>query len=538
MSFAPPLRRAVVVLWATVVAGLLAACHASAQTWSQDFNISDGDVNETYTGLNGQRFAVVDDSNNLYISFWDNRNKTGSDNNFEIYFRRFIYNFGSPVTTRVTNAPNPSKYGALATHNWGGDDPATSADSGRIYIAWQDARLFAIPTTGEPKSYSIFFRTFQSRGGAGFGPEIQVTAYDSLNASTSPVVACGDSSRVYVVYQRTVSGNAELYYAVYRSDTRVMGPEQQLTNDPAFSGLASVAATRDGVVNVVWTDTRILGRNQIWWKRFVPGIGWSADSQIVVSSGQATTPSLAATRSGHLHLVWRDTRDGNNEIYYKEYTPAAGWDLVDTRLTINSASQIQPQVDADPLDNVYVVWTDSRVSSSDPDIWYIDRKAGIWEPETALVYSATDPTGSVQQFPGITHDGIPELYVTWTDERLPASIGKNKDVYYKVGSAIVTGIEGAPTPGVARLLRNYPNPFNPRTEIHFTLQHDGQALLRAFDVHGRVVRTLVDSYITAGSRTVEWDGKDDRGVSLASGTYFLRLEAGGHFASKTVTLLK
>jgi hypothetical protein len=538
MSFAPPLRRAVVVLWATVVAGLLAACTASAQTWSNDLGISDGDVNETYTGLNGQRFAVVDDSNNLYISFWDNRNKTSSDNNFEIYFRRFIYNFGSPFTTRVTNAPNPSKYGALATHNWGGDDPATAADSGRIYIAWQDARLFAVPTVGEPKSYSIFFRTFQSRGGVGFGPEIQVTDLDSVNASTSPVVACGDSSRVYVVYQRTVSGNSELYYAIYRSDTRVMGAEQQLTNDGSFSGLASIAATRDGVLHVVWTDTRLFGRNQIWWKRFVPGVGWSADSQVVVSSGQATTPSLASTRSGHLHLVWRDSRDGNNEIYYKEYTPAGGWDAVDTRLTVNSASQIQPQVDADPLDNVYVVWTDSRASASDPDIWYIERKGGAWGPETPLVYSATDSTGSVQQFPGITHDGIPELYVTWTDERLPASIGKNKDVFYKVGSGIVTAVEGAPAPGVARLLRNYPNPFNPRTEIHFTLHHDGQALLRAFDVHGRVVRTLVDSYITAGSRTVEWDGKDDRGVSLASGTYFLRLDAAGDFASKTVTLLK
>ena len=207
-------------------------------------------------------------------------------------------------------------------------------------------------------------------------------------------------------------------------------------------------------------------------------------------------------------------------------------------LTINNASQIQPQVDADPRDNVYVVWTDSRVSASDPDIWYIERKDGVWGSETALVYSATDPTNSVQQFPGITHDAIPELYVTWTDERLPASIGKNKDVYYKVGSGIVTAVEGAPAPGIARLLRNYPNPFNPRTQIHFTLKHDSQALLRAFDVHGRVVRTLVDSYITAGSRTVDWDGKDDRGVSLASGTYFLRLEAGGNFETRTVTLLK
>lgn len=543
MPFAPPLRRMAVALLLAVATGFANTGSVLAQpSWSSDINISEGEVNETFTGLNGQRFAVVDDSNNLYVAFFDNRNKTGSDNNFEIYIRRFIYNFGSPNITRVTNFFNPSKYPAIATRNGGADDAATAQDSGRIYIAWQDARLYSIPSVGEPKSYNIYFRTFQTRGGAGFGPEIQVSPYDSINAANSPVVAVGDSSRVFLVYQRANDGNTELYTSIYNSQTRTMGAEQALTADPNFSGLASAAATRDGVVHVVWTDTRIVARNQIWWKRFVPGAGWSADSQIVVSPGSATTPSLAATRSGHLHLVYRDNRDGNNEIYYKEYTPAGGWDLVDTRLTINSASQIQPQVDADPMDNVYVVWTDSRAGASNPDIWYMERKAGVWGTETALVSAATElppaPGNSVQQFPGITHDGIAELYVTWTDERLPASIGRNKDAYYKVGSGIVTAVETSLSPALGRLMRNYPNPFNPRTKIRFTLKRDAQALLRVYDVRGRLIRTLVDSFIAAGSRIVEWDGTDDRGGSLASGTYFLRLDAGGDYESRTVTLLK
>ena len=539
MPLAPPLRRVAVALLLAVAAGFANTASAPAQPlWSSDFNISEGEVNETYTGLNGQRFAVVDDSNNLYVAFWDNRNKTSGDNNFEIYFRRFIYNFGSPNITRVTNFFNPSKYPALATRNWGADDAATARDSGRIYIAWQDARLYSIPTLNEPKSYNIYFRTFQSRGGVGFGPEIQVSPYDSINAANSPVVAVGDSSRIFLIYQRANNGNTELYSSIYNSQTRIMGAEEALTADLNFSGLASAASTRDGVVHVVWTDNRIFARNQIWWKRFVPGIGWSADSQIVVSAGSATTPSLVATRSGRLHLVWRDNRDGNNEIYYKECTPAGGWDLVDTRLTINSASQIQPHLDADPMDNVYVVWTDSRVSASNPDIWYMERKAGVWGTETALVYSATDPTNSVQQFPGITHDGKAELYVTWTDERLPASIGRNKDAYYKVGSGFVTAVETPLSPALGRLMRSYPNPFNPLTKIRFTLKRDAQALLRVYDVRGRLIRTLVDSFVAAGSRTVEWNGKDDRGGSLASGTYFLRLDAGGEYESRSVTLLK
>src|SRR6266550_2835448 len=65
--------------------------------WTGDQDISDGDVNDTFTSSNGQHFLAVDDSNNLYVAFFDDRFKVpNGDNNFEIFFRRFIYNFGSP----------------------------------------------------------------------------------------------------------------------------------------------------------------------------------------------------------------------------------------------------------------------------------------------------------------------------------------------------------------------------------------------------------------------------------------------------------
>jgi hypothetical protein len=155
-----------------------------------------------------------------------------------------------------------------------------------------------------------------------------------------------------------------------------------------------------------------------------------------------------------------------------------------------------------------------------------------------LVSSASDTTNSIQQFPTITHDGVASLYVAWTDHRLPATFGKNREVYYKVGTGFVTGVEAGAAPPLARLLRNYPNPFNPATKIVFRIDRDAQASLRVFDVRGRLVRTLVDSYLAAGQRTVEWDGRDDSGHSVASGTYYMRLEGGGSYASKTINLLK
>ncbi len=515
---------------------------ASAQPfWSNDFDISEGDVADTFTPLNNQRAAVVDDSNNLYIAFFDNRNKVGLDNNFEIYFRRFIYNFGSPTITRVTNFYNPSRYPSLATLNWGRGDAATVADSGRIYIAWQDSRLFSVPGAGEPKSYTIFFRVFQPRGGLGFGPEIQVSPYDSMGAATAPAVTVGDSSHVYIVYPKANNGDNDIFYAVYNSLNRTMGAPQDLVVDPASSAnLPSVAATRDGKVNVVWADTRVSAKQQLFWKQFVPGSGWTADQQIVFSpsTSVATQPSLTADYRGHLHLTWRDNRDGNNEIYYKEYVPGVGWDAADTRLTTQTAAQIEPQVDADPMSNAYVVWTDSRNGFSNPDIFYKERKGGTWGADIPLVYAATDTTNSVQHFPAITHDGIGQTYVAWTDERFPASIGKNKEAFYKIGYGFTTGVETTPAPALARLLRNFPNPFNPRTTVEFTMKRDAVASLRVYDAQGRLVRTLLSSYLAAGPHSVSWNGLDDTGRPSASGVYFLRLQAGGEYLSRTVNLLK
>ena len=524
-------------------AGALLAGGASAvPVWSIDQDISGGDVNETYTSSNGQRFMAMDDSNNLYIAFFDNRFKIiGGDNNFEIFFRKFIFNFGAPTITRVTNSPNMSKYPSMATRNWGAGDYDTQQDSGRLYIVWQDGRLFA-PTGTEPPSYQIFMRTFRTQGGTGFGPELQVSPFDTANAATLPVVTVGDSNRVWIVWQKPISGTGTtaLFERVYHSNTGVLDTLVQLTPGIAFAGNASIAASRDGVVHLVWADTRVGGNiQQIWTKRFLPGSGWTADEQLVFSPAASSAPSITTDYRGHAHLVWVDRRAGGPDVFYKEYVPGVGWDLVDTQITtLTTSSQIQPYVDADAMSNVYTVWTDSRNGSSNPDIFYDTRMRGTWAGNTPLVYSATDTTNSVQQYPGIAHDEFGTAYVTWTDERLPASIGKNREVFYKTGTNVVTAVPVPERPALARLLRNYPNPFNPITKVNFVLDRSAQVSLRVFDVQGRAVRTLLDGYLSSGPRIVGWDGRDDRGQQLPSGTYFLRLGGGGSYLSRTVNLVK
>ncbi|MCP4632911.1 MAG: T9SS type A sorting domain-containing protein [candidate division Zixibacteria bacterium] len=82
-------------------------------------------------------------------------------------------------------------------------------------------------------------------------------------------------------------------------------------------------------------------------------------------------------------------------------------------------------------------------------------------------------------------------------------------------------------------LRSYPNPFNPTTEIRFELREDSKVTLNVYNIAGRKVANLVDSYLTRGVHNVTF-----KGSSMSSGVYFYRLETKNNSVTKRMILLK
>ncbi len=93
-------------------------------------------------------------------------------------------------------------------------------------------------------------------------------------------------------------------------------------------------------------------------------------------------------------------------------------------------------------------------------------------------------------------------------------------------------------PNVMHLTGAVPNPFNPQTDIKFSLPRDASVQLKLYDVSGRLVRSLVNETMTAGAHSVRWTGRDDAGKSVASGTYFMRLVANGETSVKSMVLVR
>ena len=153
--------------------------------------------------------------------------------------------------------------------------------------------------------------------------------------------------------------------------------------------------------------------------------------------------------------------------------------------------------------------------------------------------------GSVSVFGSGTFSYTPTAGYSGLDSftyRMADSNGANSSTTVTIFVGVTEG-QFAPVPPPADTTRfgmslPAPNPFNPTTKIDFRIDGSARTALRVYDVRGSLVRTLVDEHLPAGDHTVQWDGRDDRGAPVASGTYFAALSSGSKTASQRVALVK
>jgi hypothetical protein len=84
-----------------------------------------------------------------------------------------------------------------------------------------------------------------------------------------------------------------------------------------------------------------------------------------------------------------------------------------------------------------------------------------------------------------------------------------------------------------QLLGNYPNPFNPSTQISFSLEQEAKVLIEVYDVKGRRVGTLLEETMPAGAHSFTYEPRE-----LASGVYIVLMRAGTFRAAERILLLK
>ncbi len=97
---------------------------------------------------------------------------------------------------------------------------------------------------------------------------------------------------------------------------------------------------------------------------------------------------------------------------------------------------------------------------------------------------------------------------------------------------------GTQIPDKFEVTQNFPNPFNPSTKFRYALPEGKNVKAIIYDLNGRQVAELVNNFQNAGTYEITWNGKNDAGVQVASGTYIYKIEAGNFTQVKKMMLLK
>jgi hypothetical protein len=99
--------------------------------------------------------------------------------------------------------------------------------------------------------------------------------------------------------------------------------------------------------------------------------------------------------------------------------------------------------------------------------------------------------------------------------------------------------DGAPGVPLDYLLsQNFPNPFNPSTSVQFSIPVEGFVNIKVYDMLGQEVADLYSGNAQAGTYTLNWNGKDNSGNAVSSGSYIYKMTAGDFVQSKKMTFLK
>jgi hypothetical protein len=115
--------------------------------------------------------------------------------------------------------------------------------------------------------------------------------------------------------------------------------------------------------------------------------------------------------------------------------------------------------------------------------------------------------------------------------------GPNWDIGAFEYTAATSIIENRPY--TYQLYQNYPNPFNPSTTIKYFAPFASNVKIVLYDILGRQIRILFEGNVPEGTWSVEWDGKNSRGIRVGSGVYFYQLKTESGFTkTQKMILLK
>jgi hypothetical protein len=408
-----------------------------------------------------------------------------------------------------------------------------------------------------------------------------------------PTIAEDSTGKRWVVVTKPVLGMvSSAVEAYYRNGSSWTGPQTLYTNAVVTIGPASLAgasSTTSSIAYAAFLNTSGMTKSVILAKFN----GTSVSTYTVATGSSLGNPSLTVepykADSDHVHVTWEDNgtikyrmdTDGRStsiasnwtsiydltgmgivahhpsinsdhdqivaawaqgtpaDVYSRKRSTASAYNNWDAAVDLSNTAQDASDYPTIAMgDTVVVAWEEMRTGGSDFDIL-----ASIDFGDTLnIADNATFSTYPHVLFQNKTSGDttIPYLHTIWS-ECPPANyfeVGYNKLNLKQASGEGQQSASSIPIPVKPMLASCSPNPFRNHTQINYALPSAGNVSLRVYDVTGRTVRTLASGHQKAGSYSVNWDARDNRGKQVPYGVYFYRLDTPGFRSVKKAVVAR
>ena len=317
------------------------------------------------------RFPAIAVSGSIVHVIWEDTR----DWYTQLYYKRSIdggINWGAD--TRLSNVNSMMVEASVTTSGSG------------VYLVWVDDRN---------GNYEIYYKC-STDGGENWSADKRLTN-DNANSRLPSVTVSG--SDVHVVWEdrRDRDGYNEVYYKKSTDGGITWEPDMRLSNNTYIYGSWNASVSSSGsLVFVAWMDNRD-GDNELYCRRSIDGgVNWGAETRLTNNIGSSESPSVVVSGSV-VHAVWVDNRDANFEIYYKRSTnKGLSWET-DRRLTEAPDQSLNSSVSISGS-TVHVIWKDIRDGN-----WEIYTKrnptgnmtTGIEEKKETVINIYPNPTDGI-----------------------------------------------------------------------------------------------------------------------------------------------
>jgi len=231
---------------------------------------------------------------------------------------------------------------------------------------------------------------------------------------------------------------------------------------------------------------------------------------------------------------------GNDTFRYSIHDGRAGLDTADVTVTVNRKSNYPPTAmdDTSSVRTLDPMILDLLANDTDPDndaltilALFTEVTNGfvkINKGDTTVTYTAKKDFKGFDTFQYTIGDGKGEMDTAFVI--LDVQIVAEEDT--------TTGMAGRNLPRQFMLAQNFPNPFNPETEIHYQLPVTGRVSIAVFNILGEQIKELVSRKEPAGFYSVTWNATDEKGAKVPSGIYFIRMQAGDYCRIRKMTFIQ